>query len=294
MRNLTITRTKTFVGCAMSLKVYIEDPFGTDPTAATTTINGVMCRLLGKIKNGATETYEIGNEAGRVYVIADKLSKSYCNEFYPLPAGEEDISLSGRPRFNPATGNAFRFDGVVDPEVLANRKRGVGKGTLVLIIAMVVGFVGGFVLSNVLFSGLGDPKDFTCEELTITLTEKFERDAELEGQYLNYTAVYSTDEAIAFLIESPLTEYPGLAGKSAQAFAELCAASHGLKAEDVHTTDGLVYYEYPFTDDRLQQIAFFFKSDEAFWEVRFAVFAEDIDEMRPHVMEWAKSVTFAE
>ncbi len=40
----------------------------------------------------------------------DALSKNYCNDFYALPEGTEDISLTGRNCFNPGTGNAFRFD----------------------------------------------------------------------------------------------------------------------------------------------------------------------------------------
>ncbi len=288
MRNLTITRTKTFVGCAVSLKVYIEDELGPLP------INGVNCRLLGKIKNGETQTYEIDSAARRVYIIADKLSKNYCNEFYPIPAGEEDVSLSGRPHYNPATGNAFRFDGVVDPEVLANRKKGSGKGLVVLIIAAIVGFVLGFVITSGIFGGLGDPEDFTCKGLTITLTDKFERDKEIEAENLDCTAVYNAGEVAAILYESPLAEFPGVADKSARAFAELCATTLQLGSNAVRTENGLCYYEYPAPNPEVTQLAFFYKSESAFWEIRFLVMTEDLDEMRPKVMEWAGSVTFAE
>lgn len=55
MRNLTIKRTKSFVACAARMKVYIEDP-----AAGDTTICGVVCRKLGDLKNGASETFLIG------------------------------------------------------------------------------------------------------------------------------------------------------------------------------------------------------------------------------------------
>jgi len=91
MRNLTITRTKSFVGCLGTMKVYIEDVMGGELN-----INGFPCRKLGKLKNGATVTFEIPDTATRIYVIADRLSISFCNEFYPIPAGtyngvEEDV-----------------------------------------------------------------------------------------------------------------------------------------------------------------------------------------------------------
>lgn len=80
MRNLTIKRTKTFVGCAMKMKFYIEDP-----TSTEITIGGVPCRKLGELKSGKEMTVAIGDEAAKVFAIVDSLSKEYCNEFYPLP-----------------------------------------------------------------------------------------------------------------------------------------------------------------------------------------------------------------
>ncbi len=143
MRTLSITRAKSFVACLGTFKVYIEDAQG------DTIINGTSCRQLGKLKNGETQTFEIGEGEARVYVIADQLSKNYCNEYTTVPAGTESISLSGGAKLNPATGNAFRFDGVTDEAVLANRKKGSRKGLVVLIIAIIIGlifglFIGGF------------------------------------------------------------------------------------------------------------------------------------------------------
>lgn len=139
MRTLTIKREKSFVGCLMKMKVYVED-------AATPElqINGVPCRKLGDIKNGEEKSFEIGNNAMKVFVIADKLSKGYCNEFVNIPEGEEDVSLSGRPRFNLFNGNAFRFDGVTDEEVLKNREEGTKKGAPIIIFSVIIGFVIGF------------------------------------------------------------------------------------------------------------------------------------------------------
>ena len=107
MRNLTIHRTKSFVACLATMKVYIEDP-----NVCDLVINGLPCRKLGTLKNGETKTFEIEDNFAKLFVIIDRFSKGYCNEFYNIPAGTEDIELSGKNEFNLTTGNAFRFDGV--------------------------------------------------------------------------------------------------------------------------------------------------------------------------------------
>ena len=142
MRKLTIKRTKTFVACIAKMKVYVEDH-----SASELTISDVPCRKLGELKNGEEKTFEIGNEAVKIFVIADQLSKDYCNDMYELPEGEEDVVLTGKNRFNMATGNAFRFDNNNSHAVNANRERGMGKGMIVLIIAIVVGAIIGFAIS---------------------------------------------------------------------------------------------------------------------------------------------------
>ena len=141
MRKLTIKRTKTFVACLAKMKVYIEDHVSSEIT-----ISDVPCRKLGDLKNGEEKTFEIGNEAARVFVIADGLSKDYCNDFYELPDGSEDIVLTGKNRFNMATGNAFRFDNNESQAALENRKRGTNKGSIVMIVAIVVGAIIGFII----------------------------------------------------------------------------------------------------------------------------------------------------
>lgn len=150
MRYLTITRKRRFVACLMKMKVYIEDP-----QSHELIINGFPCRKLGTLKNGRTATFPIGDQAARVFVIADKLSKGFCSDWYPLPAGTENVTLSGKNCFHPGAGNPFRFDGVTDPEVLANRKKGNGKGILFLIICCIIGAMIGSLLGSAVFSGLG-------------------------------------------------------------------------------------------------------------------------------------------
>lgn len=143
MRNLTIKRKKKFVACLGKLKVYIEDF-----QASELIISGVPCRKLGDLKNGEEKTFEIGENAAKVFVIADTLSKDFCTEFYQLSEGQDNIVLTGENYFNPANGNAFRFDNNNSAEVLAARKKGNKKGTVILVIAIIVGFIIGFAISS--------------------------------------------------------------------------------------------------------------------------------------------------
>ncbi|MCH5351016.1 MAG: hypothetical protein J1F39_03500 [Clostridiales bacterium] len=145
MRKLTIKRTKSFIGCAAKMKIYIEDS-----SASELTINNVPCRKIGEVKNGEEKTFEIGEQAAKVYVIADTMSKEYCNDFYVLPEGQDDVYLTGKNRFSLASGNAFRFDNNNNEEALANRKRGTKKGVVVLVVAIAIGAVVGFLLTSFL------------------------------------------------------------------------------------------------------------------------------------------------
>lgn len=145
MRKLTIKRTKSFVGCLAKMKIYIEDN-----SSDEIIINDIHCRKLGDLKNGEEKTFEIEEQSAKVFVIADKLSKNYCSEFYELPDGKEDICLSGKNCFNPASGNAFRFDNNNSEAALENRKRGSSKGLVILIVAIIVGAAIGFLVTRLL------------------------------------------------------------------------------------------------------------------------------------------------
>ena len=57
MRKLTVKRTKSFVACLYTVKLYIEDI-----SNAEITINGTPCRKLGEIKNGDEKVFEIGDD----------------------------------------------------------------------------------------------------------------------------------------------------------------------------------------------------------------------------------------
>ena len=91
MRNLTVKRAKSIVGCLAKIKIYIEDP-----NAGEININNTPCRKIGELKNGEEKTFAIENQVLKVFAIADAASKNFCFDYVELSEGEQDIFLSGK------------------------------------------------------------------------------------------------------------------------------------------------------------------------------------------------------
>lgn len=283
MRNLTIKRAKRFVACAAKMKVYIEDPAAHDLT-----INGCACRKLGTLKNGEEKTFQIAEEAAKVFVIADKLSKGYCSEYYPLPEGQEDITLAGKNCFNLATGNAFRFDGVTDDKVLANRKQGMKKGVIVLLAAAVIGFAVGFAATFGALMGAAEPKTFTETGFEITLTDRFK-----PISVDNYTHSYESKDVAVFILKEnrAIFEHNGI--DSLTDYSKVVQQANNHNAP-VQKDDGFLYYEYSYTDAATGKQYHYFttmhKGAFNFWIVQFATLEEDAEEYRETILQWARTV----
>lgn len=146
MRNLTITRRKSFVACAMKDQVYIRDE-----QAREIIINGVPCRKIGDIKNGESKTFQIDEGEQQVFLIVDKLSKNYCNATVTVPEGQEDVVLAGVHKFVFGS-NPFCFDSVhLTEEQRTKQEQNTQKGAVILIAAIILGLVVGYFLSGHLF-----------------------------------------------------------------------------------------------------------------------------------------------
>lgn len=283
MRTLTITRGKTFVGCLGKFKFYVEDANNPE-----TTILNTPCRKLGTIKNGETKSFEIPEEAVKIFVIADKVSKGFCNEYYPIPAGTEDVTLTGQCKFNPANGNAFRFDGVTDEAVLANRRKSSNKGLIVLAVALVAGLVMGFIIGLACTVGsLFGPETFAGEGYSITLPGSF---YEIEDD--TFHAVYQSSNAIVMLYEETFAEYPSIENATPRSYARIMKNNTSYPTTDItDTEDGLVYFDYTATTEEFDFTyrVFVFKGPESFWTVQITTPTEDMAGMEAKIMEWARS-----
>ncbi len=286
MRKLTIKREKRFVACLGKMKVYIEDG-----TANDIKINGVSCRKLGTLKNGEEKTFEISNEAAKVFVIFDKLSKGYCNDYYQLPSGEEDVILTGKNEYNPATGNAFRFDGVTDEEVLANRRKGTSRGIIVLAASVAICFmlgifigIGSFLVE--LLGSFGEDQTFSSGGVSITLGGGFE-----EMYYDDCDFAYESSKVGVYGYKYEFAYNEGLEDYTVR---EYIAALIELYEVDASYTskDGLEYFVSTYTDVDASYYTFVFKTDDAFWEVEFVLSVSDAQASEEKIFERAKSITF--
>ena len=288
MRNLTLKRTKSFVASLGTMKVYIEDPM-----SAEMTIQGVECRKLCELKNGEEKTVEISEDTARVYVIADKLSKNYCNEFYELPAGTDDIYLSGKNHFNPGAGNPFRFDGNTNEAVLQNRKKNGRKGLIILCLAMAIGIVIGTFVGKAVASAIfaESPKTFASNGMEITLTNEF-REAEFEG----FTVCYDSPNAAVFALKEPFSLAEGLENYTLEQYGKLVLANNGMEDFPLYPMGSNYCFEFTYTDPTTAETFYYvsvvYRSQDAFWLIQFAVPEENFDDYADTIQAWATSVTF--
>ena len=280
MRNLTITRTKSFVACLGKMKVYIEDPMG-----GSTVISGVNCRKLGDLKNGETVTFPIGEVAARVYVIADQMSKNYSNDYYPLEAGTEDVVLIGKNHFNPGAGNPFRFDGVTDETVLANRKKGGRMGIVILILAAIFGAIMGRSCARVV-----QPQDFTVDNMTITLNSEF-READYEG----FTKCYESYNMGVSVLKESFSQYPILEDYTLEEYGDAVMWANGLTDSSLTPYADFMYFTYTSTDDAgntFGYLATVHQSNDAFWLIQFSTMEEKYPDYESQFLQWAETVRF--
>lgn len=293
MRNLTITRQKRFVACLGTMKVYIEDAqagdlaikvYAKDEATGQPVQKEIRCRKLGTLKNGETATFSIGEESARVVVIADKLSKNFCNEYYTIPEGQEDVALTGKNKYNPAAGNPFQFDGVTDEMILQNRKKGTKTGLVVLIIAAIFGFVLGFVLTSGLLSPDGDAKEFSNKGMSITLTDEFTKQNQP-----NFTVCYGTADVAILALEEKFSLLEGFENYTLPEYGEMVMKSSNIKGS-LKKSNGLNYFE--FDANGYHYYAYVFKETDAFWLIQFAVRAEDVEKYQEQIVTWATSIRF--
>jgi len=287
MRNLTIKREKKFVGCAGKMKVYIEDEAG------ELDIGGVRCRKLGDLKNGEEKTFQIEDRAARLYVIAGEVSRNYCNDFYPLPAGTEDISLKGHNYYNLAAGNPFRFDGQPMPEVSANRRSGTKKGLVILMISVLLGVLAGFGVGKLIgHASRSASKTFTHDDMSITLNKSFsETDAD------GFEVVWANDKCAVFVFREKFSDYEGLSDYTVDDYCRGTVEVNELPSDtEIKHEDGLTYFEFERYNGEMKKDCKYFssvyKTDKFFAVVQFATVVSDYDSTKSDIIKWAKSVEF--
>lgn len=283
MRNLIITREKSFVGSISILKVYIEDSVNPEIT-----INNTPCRKLGTLKNGEQKSFPVEDTAARVYVIADKFSKNFCNEFFDVPAGSFDVAIKGKNHYNPLAGNPFRFEGVDNEEVLAHRKKIRRKSYIIMAILLPICFAIGWGIG---YFGISQaekivPQTFSREGMSITLTSDF-----MYVPQENFTACYGNEDYSVLAIKEEFSLFSEKI--TLDEYADLVLA----EMPDVELTEyeGLQCFEYAAEGGGGVEYCYFatvFETEDAFWLIQFATETEKYEEIFPDFVQWAKTITF--
>lgn len=281
MRNLTIKRNKSFVGCLAKDKVYIRDYDNPEIT-----ISGVPCRFLGTLKNGAQVSFQIPDEEQQIFVIADKVSKEYCNATVTLPAGQ-DYYLTGKHHFVLGS-NPFRFDGVDGPGLKENQKKQGRKGALIWIVAVIIGAVVGFALTNI---GPGAKTFKKGDHFAITLNKDFEK---IEGDELeDCFAGYKTDYVQVFVLRDRYEDFnDAFRELSLDEYIELTLEGEGRADAKVQKGDGYKYITYSeiIEGQFIHYMVAFYKGYDGFFVVNFVTPTENVDQYRDSFEKWAKSV----
>lgn len=290
MRKLTIKRDKVYAGCLAKVQVYVVDP-----EQGTLTINGERCRELGFLKNGKETTFYIEDHAVRIYAVFDKLSRNYSSEFWDIEAGTEEVRLSGKVYMDSFNGNAFRFNGIPTPEVMEYRKKTAKKSMTVRMVSIVVAVVVGVLIGT--FSNWLDtrvePKTFTMDELSITLDTGFE-EYDVEG----FKGGLDSDHVGVLVTEESKAELKllGLEVNSLAEYGELLAELYEVES-DVTTEQGITYFEYTWNDmveGDYHYVCTLYETTDSYWMVEFVTTADEAEEYRSKIFEWANGVTIAE
>lgn len=278
MRKLTVRREKRFSGCLSTAWVYISDPNG------TVKILDTPCRLLGKLKNGQEESYEIGSEEAIVFVTAGRIAKNSYNDLWRLPAGEEDVILSGRMN---GFGGGFDFDNQTDEFALQSRKRGKSKRRAIWIVAFAIGIMIGLFCYAVVESLFIEPKDFTAGGLTITLDSSFHSEDTDSPEITGYA-----NRSVAVVIS--LHEKP--VGMELREFVDLIGESltenNGYEIDETQESDGLIWFVYHTRSSGRNYLGctFFYNGPDGVSMVQFIIRENNLDRYWDSILEWAKSV----
>lgn len=288
MRSLVIKREKSFVGCLGKFKVYVVDQNSNELK-----INKQPCRKLGILKNGEEAVFQIPDEEVQIYIVGDKMTKSFCNEFVKIPAGNVDVYFLGKCKYNPFMGNPFRLEGQVDTETKSNRKRSKKNALVRLIPWVFVGFVIGFFLGFFSDEALTEPEIFEADGMQITLIQEF-----VEVPYDGFTATYEKDDMLVAVTKEIKPISPELENITLDEYAELLILGQeedGIVCSDLLTENGLKYFEYQIIDDEgtYYYKDYVYESDDAFWHIVFICSSEtSLVSNTNSISEWAQSVTF--
>lgn len=233
----------------------------------------------------------IGDENLRIFVIGDKLSKNYCCDFYEVPAGTENIFISGSCKYNHLSGNSFRFDGIPTEEMKYHRRKSMKKGIAVFAISFIAAIVILFGIAALTLFIEPEEKVFTKSNVSITLNEDFK-----EEFHSGFTAVYGSNYMAVFMRNEKFNGDEEFEAMTVDEYCQAVIKTNGKNCETKHK-DGLTYYEYTAASDKnydYRYLCFTYKTESGFWLVQFAVEEDLYSIYEEDIFTYAKSISFKE
>ena len=174
------------------------------------------------------------------------------------------------------------------PQAKNDEKAAKGKGTMIIVlmivVGLVVGFLAGYFITGGIFSLINSrEKDFYAGNMTITLTESF---AQYNLPY--YSAVFASDDIEVFVSKTSST------AADAKEYAQSIVDFNLFNCQ-VESKGGLNYFVHESTesDGKLYQNYYFtYKDSSDFWLIQFTVLDKQAKKYESSIMKWAGSVEF--
>ena len=100
MRKLNVKRKWSIIECGSKISLLIQCP----ESQATCRFEGAPCKQF-KLGNGKTVEVEIEEEEVKVFVVSSTMTAKFV-----VAAGNEEVKLLAKPKYNPMYGNPFTIE----------------------------------------------------------------------------------------------------------------------------------------------------------------------------------------
>ena len=138
------------------------------------------------------------------------------------------------------------------------------------------------------------PKDFTCEGMTVTLTNRFK-----EANYEGYTVCYESLDMMVIVLKESFSLQAGLDQMTLDEYAKLVRQTNASRSpSEITKHEKFQSMEYTFLNEQEKQTYSYFttmfKGPDAFWMIQFVSKEKDYASHKDTFLEFANSVKFAQ
>ena len=143
---------------------------------------------------------------------------------------------------------------------------------------------------TVKFNDKVEHRDFSVDDMTITLTENFK-----ESNYTSFTQCYESTDVAVFILKETFSMIPGLKEYTVENYANLVLTANSRSASDLKNEDGILYFSYiaQGSDGRdYYYISTLHQGIDAFWLITFTTLVTNESKLHDQFIDWAKTVKF--